>query len=270
MEQNTHRRFQICLIELEKINDTLSELYLDSNNLYNHKIGIFKIFRKLVINLRFMYETSEVSSQQITLSLGRMIIDHYSILYLLSTHSSRKEQLLRYYLYLIDSLQSRINTIQDFSSNFSEMSEEILKNNEISNSHDQNVVIKLKEFIFENKLNDIANEKDLENSNWKFVSSHPAKKNVYSWQELYNISKIPEHFSKAIQNHFSTFTHGLGMTILYSEDNPESTLYVYEFVTLIQALIGKMMLLNYPEELKNLELRQDFLDSGEAGWNDWK
>ena len=84
MENKTFKSFEICLLELEKINEKLSEFYLESNNLYNHKIGVFKIFRKLIINLRFVYDTAEISSQQITLSLGRMIIDHYSILFFLS------------------------------------------------------------------------------------------------------------------------------------------------------------------------------------------
>lgn len=271
MKENTFNTYKIFLIEIEKINSRLSEFYLESNNLYNHKIGVYKIFRKLVLNLRFTLESSEISSQQITLSLGRLIIDQYSILFFLSCYSSRKEQMLRYYLFLLDSLESRINTIKDFSDNIKGMSDEVLKNNDISNKHDEIVIKKINELIIENKLNEITNEKNIKDSNWKFVTKYPAKNGkTYSWQELYNISKIPPHFSKSIQNHFSTFTHGLGMTILYSDDNPESTIYVYEFINLIQTLIGKIMLLNYPEELKDLELRKDFIENGEIGWNGWQ
>lgn len=268
--RNDLSSFLICLMELEKIDEKLSSLYLQSNNLYNHKIGVYKIFRKLLNNCRFIYETAEISSQQIVMSLARMTIDHYSVLYLLSCYSSRKEQKLRYYLYLLDSFNNRISTITNFSTNFNNMNPDVLEENKRSNLHDKSVIDKIFQLIKEEGLGLNIADSIIENNNWKFQSDHPAQnKKTYTWQELYNIARIPPHFSKAIQNHFSSFTHGLGMTILYSEDNPKSTLYVYEFIALLQTLIGKMMILNYSKELKDIEFRRDFLDLGEERWENW-
>jgi len=117
MNNNAFSTYLIYLKELEKIDKTLSDLYGSSNNLYNHKIGVYKIFRALLFNFKFIYETADISSRQIAISLARTTIDHYAVLYILSCYSSRNEQALRYYLYLTDSLNSRISTIVDFSSN---------------------------------------------------------------------------------------------------------------------------------------------------------
>lgn len=60
------------------------------------------------------------------------------------------------------------------------------------------------------------------------------------------------------------------MAILYAEDRPEATFYVYELINIIQSLIGKVMFLNYPEELKDLNFNNIFIELSEEGWNNWK
>ena len=263
--------YLIYLRELEKINETLFSLYGDSNNLYNHKIGVYKIFRALTLNFRFIYETADISSKQTVITLARTIIDHYSILSLLSCYSTRNEQSLRYYLYLMESLYERIKIINDFSSNLDNVDPEILKGNSDSNSHDEYVINRILQIIKEQKLDLLVEESVILSYNWRFPSEYPAgNKRIYNWQELYNIAKIPRHFSKAIQNHFSSFTHGLGLTILYSEDTPEATIYVYDFIAIIQTLTGKIMTSNYTKELEKLEFNEEFVSMGEEGWNNWK
>lgn len=263
--------YLLYLRELEKIDKTLSTLYGTSNNLYNHKIGVYKIFRTLLLNFRFIYETANISSKQIVITLARTIVDHYAILYLLSCYSTRDEQLLRYYLYLLDSLSARVKTIDDFSGSVDKVDPTILKDNDDTNLHDKNVINRILQIIQENKLDLLVEQSIIKSYNWRFPNEYPAmNKKMYNWQELYNIAKIPKHFSKAIQNHFSSFTHGLGLTILYSDDQPEATIYVFDFIAIIQTLTGKMMMLNYTKELENLGFDTEFLDIGEEGWTNWK
>jgi len=146
-----------------------------------------------------------------------------------------------------------------------------LQGNIDSNLHDSTVIKKNLGIIEKNGLDLLVEKFVIENHNWKFVSSYPAKnKKTYSWQELYNIAKIPKHFSKAIQNHFSSFTHGLGLAILYTEGNNESLNYIYDTILILQAVTGKIMRLNYSKELENLNFNNEFIEIGEEVWSNWE
>ncbi|MDO6814054.1 hypothetical protein [Tenacibaculum soleae] len=194
-----------------------------------------------------------------------MIFDNYSVFFILTSYSTKDEQLLRYYLYLMDSLDGRINSITSFS--------ETVKNNKLIESfdeskdiveHDKKAISQILNKISSENLDNLVSKKTIQKRNWKFTTN---SKERFSWEDLYNISKVPKRFSKIIQNHYSNYTHGLGMTILYEERNNsfiESTLML---LSIIQLNIGKIIIeeLNISEE--KLQMESEFYLLMNYHWN---
>lgn len=262
--------FDSCLIELQKIEHILDRSINNKSQLLNRKIGVFNIFKNHISNLIILKKLNkENCNTQSFATLSRMIIDNYAGFYLLTAHSDENEKQLRYYLYLMDSLQSRINSISDL--------ENSLKNNKLVESfdsssdiiiHDKKAITTIIEKIKTEKLDSLASQKIIENKNWKYISGN-SNKERYSWEELYNISKIPEHFSKMIQNHYSTYAHGLGMTILYSERNETLIKSTFLFFALIQLNLAKIIINEFEIDIIKANLDNNFIAQMEFHWDNW-
>jgi len=260
--------FDLSLIELNKIDEYIKVNYTKNSNILNKKVGIYKIFKNLVASLNTLKKLYEQNSETQSLAtISRMIFDNYSVFFILSSHSTKEEQLLRYYLYLMDSLDGRINSITAFA--------ESVKNKKLIESfkdsidiveHDKKAISRILNEIYSESLNNIVSKKTIEKRNWKFITK-PNSKERLSWEDLYNISKVPKRYSKIVQNHYSNYTHGLGMTILYEERNKsfiESTLLLLATVQLnIAKIIIKELNIN---EVK-LKIDPDFYILMEYQWN---
>lgn len=251
--------YDLYLKQLKIITDSLEQKY-SSNNLFDSRIGTFHQFRSIVKNLDFLLETNESSSFTTFTTLSRMIIDNYATFFLVTSYNSVEEQELRYALCFIDSLKSRIKTTTEFAAALKNIPKEIIEVNKKSIEHDRKAIEKFTSNIYSNNLNRLVGNKIIEKSNWKFQSSIAAKNgHSYSWEEMYQIAKIPKHFSSAIQNHFSQFTHGLALSILYNNGNEDSKESVLAILNMIQMFIGKIMIDKFAEDLKNSNIEQDFV-----------
>lgn len=263
--------FDSCLKELEKIQRNLEKDNSDKSQLLNKKIGVFNIFKNLVSNLKILDKINkENCNTQSFATLSRMIIDNYAGFYLLTAHSDNNERQLRYYLYLMDSLQSRINSISDFSNSLK--NNKLVKSFESSNDiilHDKKTITTIIQKIKSEKLDSLVSLKVIDKRNWKYIAGN-SKKERYSWEELYNIAKIPKHFSKMIQNHYSAYAHGLGMTILYSERNETLIESTFLFFALIQLNLAKIIINEFNVDILKINLDNNFIAQMEFHWDNWK
>lgn len=271
MEDEQISSYEFYFLELEKIVNHLNQIHGTNNNLYEKKIGLFHIFRSLFKNLKFLKLTYDESPFTAFATLSRMIIDHYSVFFLISSYSSQEIQKLRYYLLMIASLEGRSKTMSDFEKSLSNLPNEISISNQEAIKHDKNTVqIFLKKLEKEN-LKELISNSHFTKRNWKFPGEKQAgNKNFYNWQELYHIAKIPDNFSKSIQKHFSEFTHGLGLTVLYTEEKSTSKLSILAMLSIIQSLIGKILLTEFSNELQNLEINPQFIYNCNYNWENWK
>ncbi len=260
--------FEISLIELNKIDKYVDNNFPKNSNILDIKIGIYKIFKNLVTSLNTLDKLHKQNTEtQSFATISRMIFDNYSVFYILSSYSTKEEQWLRYCLYLMDSLDGRINSITEFSESTKDNnlmkslddSKEIIK-------HDEKVISRILKFIYSKKLDNIVTEKEIKKRNWKFTPKLEKKERL-SWEDLYNISRIPKRFSKLIQNHYSTYVHGLGMTILYEKRNEsfiESTLLL---LATIQLNIAKIIITELNLDKRKLKIDSDFSVLMESQWN---
>ena len=263
--------YPFSLNEFSKLVDSLKGTEIANPSPIDKKTGIYYLILNLHSNLKLVLELAQNNCKtQPLVTLGRMIIDNYSILFLLTSFSSKEEQQLRYYLYLLDSISMRSKSIQEFMEGMENNTPENLfidSNNTINN--DQKAINVISSKIESENLSNITTEKNLSIYNWKFVSIVPANKNYYNWKELYNISKIPKHFSSTIQKHFSAFVHGLGTVLIYQQRNKNIEESVMSFLMIIQFLSSQIILNEYPENTKDIELDSEFLMNVNISWNDW-
>lgn len=263
--------YEFYFSELEKIVNHLNLTYGENNNLYQKKIGIFHVFRSLYKNLKFLNVTIDESPFTVFATLSRMIIDQYSVFFLISSHSSEEIQKLRYYLLMISSLEGRSKTMADFEESLSNLALDISESNKKYIKHDIDTVKLFLQKIEKENLSEIVDSSHIRRRNWRFPCEKPAgNKNTYNWQELYKISKIPDNFSKTIQQHFSEFTHGLGLTVLYADEKSVSKLSILAVLTIIQSYIGKIIMNEFSNELQNLEINPQFIYNCNYNWNNWK
>jgi len=258
--------FESSLKELEKIESILDKNYPANASILNRDIGIYKIFKNLLTSLNLLKDINlKNCATQPFATLSRMIIDNYSVLYLIAKNSSIKEQRLRYYLYLIDSLEGRIKSITDFSKDVQNNSliQDFQQSQDIV-EHDERAVRNLLNRINSEKLNELVSSKIIDKRNWKFTCEN--KKERHNWEDLYKIARIPQKFSKIIQNHYSTYTHGLGMTILYEKRNEsliESTMLL---LTTINLNIARIILDEYNIIPEKINLDSEFITIVNHQW----
>jgi hypothetical protein len=271
MEDEQILAYDFYLNELKKIVEHLKPLFGSSNKLYVKRIGQIHFLKSIVKNLIFLRANYNQSPFTAFVTLSRMIVDHYSAFFLIASFSNENEQKLRYYLIMIASLEGRIKTMSEFEKSLNNLPSEVIKGNQEAIKNDLIAVEIFSQRIIKENLNEIVDDKHIRKRNWKFPNLIPAEnKNFYNWQELYNIAKIPSHFSKAIQQHFSEFTHGLGLTILYTDNKLDSKLSIIAILCLIQSLIGKVILDEYKTELKSLNLDEKFIYNCNYNWENWK
>lgn len=265
--------YDFSLKELLKILSPLKELESSNLDTLDKKIGLYILIVNLCSNLDLVKHLADSGSKsQPLITLSRMIIDNYSIIFLLSSYSSKEEQKLRYYLYLLDSISVRSESIKNF---YDEIKHQLTEQHRIENdsqiNHDEKNIQLLISKINAENLQSITIKKNIDNFNWKFQSNIKAKnKSYYNWYELYLIAKIPHHYSKTIQNHFSAFVHGLGTILLYKQKNKEMDESVLSLLMIIQFLTAQIILNEYPELTKDVVIDEEFKFNMQESWNNWK
>ena len=111
--------------------------------------------------------------------------------------------------------------------------------------------------------------------NWNFKNPHDEKssrQNHYSWTELYEIARIPKKYSYVFQSFYSSFVHGLGMTIMKQPENNKflMTELVFEIAAIIQALVAKILFIQYTGYIKEEQINPEFLLLVNYHWENWK
>jgi len=270
----SRKLFFACKLELANVFDSLKCYEMDSS-FKSKKIGIYKYIKKLIPCFNVLLEVSYSNSIQSLITLQRMIVDNYAILYLLTTFSTKEEQLLRYYLYLLDATHSHSEILDKFSSNLkSKIPDEAYKNAYNAKTQDNKSSIELIKIINEEKLDLIVNKEIISKSNWKFKDANEKdqNKNQYKWIELYSIARIPNHHAQMLQNYHSAFVHGLGISLMIENDKDvfPFTISTTDFCSILMSLIIKIIITEFKEETKNVKLNQKTIDFANGNWNNWK
>jgi len=207
---DTKNTYQNLKSDLDKVFDCLSEfnkvVEIDSKEGWE-----YKHIKKLIPCFDVLFKVSELDSILSICTLLRMIVDNYSVLYLFTSYSTKNEQLLRYYLYLLNAVESRSKLITDFP----ETSVEYIQNNYRAIKDDQIACERIDKLIVEKELKKIVNESIITKRNWKFKETKNNEK--FKWTQLYEIAKIPPQDAATIQNYYSSFVHGLGIPVMLSD-----------------------------------------------------
>lgn len=272
--QESNKTFLALRLEIERVFQCLKD-YESNSSFESKKVGIYKYLKKLIPCFDILFEVSKLNSTQSLITQLRMIVDNYVILYLFTNFSSKEEQLLRYYLFLLDATSSRPKIINNFASNIKhQIPDEAYENANIAVASDNKTTVDLIKLINERQLDAIANKEIISSSNWKFKDKNEKNqnKNRYIWTELYTIAKIPNHHAQILQNYFSSFVHGLGLSLNIKADEEDLTFVILslDYSVILMSLIIKIIITEFDEETKNLNLHPMILKIINQNWNNWK
>ncbi|WP_157471313.1 hypothetical protein [Marinifilum fragile] len=174
-EEIFKRRKKIFYGTMLEFDMLLSKLKVvtENNDLKDKRVGIYNHCLKFYNCIEDLIVLSENNgSIQSLITLNRMIVDNSAILYLLTSHSTKNEQLLRYYLYLFDALKTRSQSLSDFFEKCSGLPPEPIYNNVISaleqDSKDMKQII---EMLTKGGIYDMVDPIIIEKLNWKFKLS---------------------------------------------------------------------------------------------------
>jgi len=275
-EYNESLKLFIALnIELKKAFSGL--IHLDSEvSLGLKEVGIYRHLQKLIPCFDILLSVSKSDSIQSLITLQRMIVDNYTIFYLLTSHSSKEEQTLRYYLYLLDAAISRPKIIDQFAKGIkSDLPESAFVNAKIAKNADIIAEKNLKDKIKATQKSIILANEIIERTNWKFKDSITINqnKNRYSWKDLYTISRIPAYHAEMIQSYNSSYVHGLGMSIMGGREKKD--IYPFkisslDFCSVLMSLIIKILTIEFEEEISKIEFNNNTIEFMNKNWNDWR
>jgi hypothetical protein len=276
-EEEFKRRKQtlyVTLLEFDKVLSNINSI-ANNNGFRDKRVGVFYHSLKMYYCIEDLITLSEnKGSVQSLVTLNRMIVDNYAVLYLLTSHSTPEEQLLRYYLYLFDALKTRSKSLSDFFESCSVLPPESIYNNVMSAlEQDSKDMIQIIEMLKKDGIYDMVDPITIEKLNWKFKEHFPKKKrykNQYSWSELYQVARIPENFSKLIQNYHSQYVHGLGISLM-QKPNDDCISIVTSIFDTTNAIIWNTLtiLLNtYSDIIKEDLLHENTVRVMKAFWND--
>ena len=260
--------------EIIKVMDGL-HVYEGIVNLNSRKVGMYKFIKKLLPSFDILYQVSSLNSIASVLTLNRMIIDHYAVFYLLTSFSTEQERNLRYYLYLIDGIKTRSNVLRDFISKVSTNTyDKAYQNINSVLQIDSKSISDLQTYINTNNVDSYITERIIQQNNWKFVDRSSYKKvrdNSYSWIQLYKLARIPEKYSNAFQKHYSSYVHGLGITLMNNseEDHLPLVCSALSLTAIILSLIIKILLEEYSDKLNNVNLNPNFTTYMNHNWENW-
>jgi hypothetical protein len=253
--------FQFMKLELDKLFESLGA-YNDVIEVDKKEVWVYNHIKKLRPSFDLIFQISELDSISSLCTMLRMIVDNYAILYLFTSYSFKDEQLIRYYLYLLDALQVRsklINNSTEMSENSKTDSDNALRADEIARK-------RILVIIAENQLDQIVNDKILQSRNWKFKDSQGNdRNNKYKWIELYKLSKIPERDTEIIQEYYSSFVHGLGISFMLreSDDLIHHVIYTLEVCNIILSKIMNIIIREFHEETKLVDCHSGLLKYSE-------
>jgi len=265
--------FFVCRLELENIMSRLKYHQMDSD-FKSIKFGIYIYIKKLLRCFDDLKVIADSNSIQSMITLLRMIVDNYAILYLLTTFSNKEEQLLRYYLFLLEATSKRPTVINDFASNIkNEMPvEAYVKPNSLINS-DNEASIELRRIIHEKDLDRNVTSEIIKKCNWRFRNPHEKdqKKNQLSWIELYTNAKIPNHHAKVLQNYHSTYVHGLGISLIIESSQEKSPIifHTIKLCNILMSMIIIIIMTEFKEETTDIRLNKLISDYANDNWNNW-
>jgi hypothetical protein len=272
--EESRKEYLLCLNELTKVLNSLKKLDLiESHN--NRKIGMYKFLKNFSSSFSILYEISKTNSISSLFTINRMIIDNYAIFYLLLLHSSEEEKNIRYYLFLMDGIKTRSNLVTNFLSNTQEVIKQMTENNtQLVADSDKEILMILRTFIDKNNINGIVSNEIIDQNNWKFKdpsSKKNKRENSFNWVDLYNIAKIPNHYSIAFQNYYSSYVHGLGMSILNQPKSNSELIpsLVLSVTSIIQSMLIKIISLEYNDYVKTNDMDSKFLDKMNHHWENW-
>lgn len=254
--------YDLAIEQLDKLFDPVREASFKKNNVLEKSYGIASIINNLNLNFQLIktLRKSECEIQPF-ITLSRMMVDNYSILYLLTSHSSNEEQELRYFLFLLDSIKTKSETIKNFRQNIkTHLPNIVLENADHASNRDDKAFKQIMNYFERNKIGATCHKSIIDNLNWKFknLNQPNSRQNSFKWSELYQVARIPHYFADAIQNYYSGYVHGLGLTIAYRQDKNVVQESVLSFLFLVVTLTCKILSDIYFEEIRHVPIDAEY------------
>lgn len=248
--------------DLDKVFDCLIK-YNEVVEVDSKEVWVYAHVKKLLPCFNVFIKISELDSILSMCTLLRMIVDNYSVLYLLTSYSTKNEQLLRYYLYLLDAVETRSKLV----TNSSETSEECKLDNFRAIEADKIAREIIEKLIVSYDLKKIVNESIITKRNWKFKDAKSKEK--FNWIQLYEIANIPPQDAATIQDYNSSFVHGLGIPLMLRDSEfINHTIYTLMICNNIQFYIIKILFQEFKEETRLIRNKINiFKYLGKIGWN---
>jgi hypothetical protein len=253
--------------ELDKAFQSLH--HYSNERFLSKNVLIYRLIKSEIELIEVLYKISEFKSIRSQFTIQRAIVDYYSIIYLLTSYNSKEEQNLRYYLYVLDMLNSRINT-------HSEIKKETP--GEILNAQNQKTYELVEEdkktrqdvldIIRTKKLNLAVNENIINKCNWKF--KNPENNDKFSWTQLAENSKIPGRFAIFYQDYASHFVHGIGSSPIIVDDEKIVDTVINEtlkFSSILMCLTIKIIVNEFVEETKFVNINSKIRNKSDCLWN---
>ena len=261
-------------IELERAFSCLAS-FDSQKSMECKKVGLYMHLKKLIPCYDILWDVSKSNSVQSLITLQRMIVDNYAIFFLLTSHSTNEEQLLRYYLYLLDAVLARPIIIDNFQRGVThDIPKGIYKKAELAVNSDNIAAENLKLRIKKNQKDIKLSNGIIEKANWKFKipSVSNQNKNRYSWTELYSIAKIPLHHAKMIQDYNSAYVHGLGMSIFGGYEDKDIfplKIFTMDFCSVLMSLIIKILTMEFKAEMSEVKFNDNTIIFMNENWSKW-
>jgi len=276
--QNNREQYKISFLKFIKNLKVYEDQILKLNK-YEIEIdysdirqGQYLISKDLYYRFKSLCLILNTPSEAALYSISRGIIDTYSVLYMISCFSGKEENYLRYLLYLLDAVRSRSNSLDIFTKNVDNLSKDSLTGIQMAKQSDLEAENRILDIIKQKKWTFKIDESNIQKSNWKYIDiSGKFYKNAYNWNELYQIARIPPHLSIMFNSLYSSFIHGLGVSIMKSEnDDKVQDQFTVDFFMLLIGFIIKINNINFPNELKEFNSKcvdQFIIDSSWELWN---
>lgn len=226
MGMNEEVMFEMLFAELDYLVNELSKENLSEDSFDIDSFLLKRVQKSLEIlqSIHLIYNAhSDTSSLSV---LTRVIYEYYATLHLIFVHTtSKKEQMIRFLLYLKDGVSERQKNLEQRNMKFDPRyitKEKFVQTEKQCNEaieNDKSAIAYINQLLYDKEYSDI-NQEIIEHSNWKYKNMSRGKnKNTYSWNDL--CALFDEKNATTISGYLSQFVHGLGIS--YIQDTNDTT-----------------------------------------------
>lgn len=191
-------------------------------------------------------------------SVLRMVIDSIAVYNIVYANLDIEERRYRHYLYIKDSIATRLSLMEEKIENTGGISEEefaeLQKQYEDTAASDRLVLQHCDEILYKHSYSSLYPEfhrQSLVNSNWRYkekVYKSNVNKNRYSWEDLYVSLDSRKDIYTFISSHLSQFVHGLCVSNIAIDETTKNSAAILSFGIVAAGKLRDFLKLICPDE----------------------